>query len=169
MSVACSYLTWVAFADDRVERAHEARVEDLDVQRAFLVDLDRHHSALRVRDWCPGSPLDALHREDPGPVGRRRCVVQDCEHALQVGERFVVRDTREAGALRVPLREEPVPDQDITDQARCVRLVVPGEPAVDRLDAVLEGLVDGDMVVTNANFLIDAESSLRAVTGGHVH
>lgn len=45
------------------------------------------------------------------------------------------------------------------------RLVRPGAQQDDRV-AILSGLVEGDLVVTSGNFLLDSESRLRASTGG---
>ncbi|MBI1331208.1 MAG: efflux RND transporter periplasmic adaptor subunit [Alphaproteobacteria bacterium] len=105
-------------------------------------------------------------------TGRVRIVLPNPELALRESMYATVDIQAKALANTGPMLV--VPDSAIIDSgARQVVLIVKGqgrfEPRVVRIGArgdgftqVVSGLSDGEQVVTSANFLIDAESNLRA-------
>ncbi|MBL8998140.1 MAG: efflux RND transporter periplasmic adaptor subunit [Gemmatimonadales bacterium] len=104
---------------------------------------------------------------------RVRAELRNADGALRPGMYATLRFTVTTGAATLSVPRSAVlatgeralvfvRDADGSLSPRDVRL---GERTDDRVE-IVQGLADGDVVVSSATFLVDAESSLRSLAGG---
>src|SRR6185369_13358107 len=135
-------LTLAAYPETRFEGTVDYVYPTVDpATRTVRVRLVFPNPALRLRPGMYGDVVLALPAAETLIVPR--------EAVVDTGELTYVFLVREAG------RFEP-------------RRVRTGARAADGV-AITEGLAEGDVVVTTANFLVDSESRLRAAISGMAH